>query len=948
MSMNASILPVLLAAGLFLPPAGLRAAEAQTNAAPTRTTVAVLRWLAAEPPTMALEDRHWLQTFTSLVARDLGFVTALRVVPENAVLRECARQKREEPDNTNAVAGVKELGERLRASYVILGGLTRTGAAWTVHAQAVDAKSGKLSERLTATSTNWFELRDKVVQHVLRRLNITPSPEDRKHMGKAWTTSLKALELLSQARSDSGEEPAQLVAICRKALAEDPRFVQARGVLAASLCNLGRDEEALAAAKEALNLEADTGFAAQLRAVNAHVYLRQQQESLAQQEVAEGLRVSPDDDKLLVLQSSLYERSGNLEAACDCLRKALEPDPRNAAIYAELGRLKSKQGDLTNALANLELARQFAVDAPPDEQLQIGVSLAKAHESVGNLVEALGQYRSVLARARDQGISEAELEWVDATVAELERRSQPVPVVAETPRKYSPSELQAALRERLTAEEFALAVNPIASTPDMDRWAEEIVAGTEGGLARARKLYERLATRPMAAAGGSRTAREVFAAWSDLGQPFCCQEYAKLFVALARSLGLTAFYVHVGRDYCDRIVDHDCAVVFAEGKAWLVDLTYAWFGVPHREFRILDDLQTVAHHAFQPDGGKQSVALCRAGCKLDPQFTWGQFNLVAALLQAGQLDEARQELDVARTNAPEYWRGYQLEGLLALQQGRNEQALEWLRKADDANPDSGDTRLLLGQALFRSGQQAAARESLVSGLRLSGSPANEEMGRKMLALLEEALKPGSNSVSTATSSLDAGSYYDLGISFLTGSKPDYAQAAKWLRKAAEMGDLQAQLCMGLLYWSGRGVEPDAQAAVGWLRKAAEGGEPAAMRILGTAYNRGVGVQRNLEEALRWIRRGAEGGDAEAQAALGDAYYEGGVVPRNLAEALFWLTLAVHADSKPAGVTFGVNDPVNVLREAPHLLKEVELFASPEEKAEAKAKLEQYQAKRARD
>ena len=118
-----------------------------------------------------------------------------------------------------------------------------------------------------------------------------------------------------------------------------------------------------------------------------------------------------------------------------------------------------------------------------------------------------------------------------------------------------------------------------------------------------------------------------------------------------------------------------------------------------------------------------------------------------------------------------------------------------------------------------------------------------------------------------------------------------------------------------------------------------------MRMLGMAYSRGVGAEKNLEEALKWIRRGAEGGDTEAQAALGKAYYEGRVVPRNLAEALFWLTLAAHADSKSAGARLGENDPVIVLPEAPHLLKEVELFASPEEKAEAKAKLERYKAKR---
>ncbi len=52
----------------------------------------------------------------------------------------------------------------------------------------------------------------------------------------------------------------------------------------------------------------------------------------------------------------------------------------------------------------------------------------------------------------------------------------------------------------------------------------------------------------------------------------------------------------------------------------------------------------------------------------------------------------------------------------------------------------------------------------------------------------------------------------------------------------------------------------------------------------------------------------------------------------MAEALSWLTLAVNTDAKRSMIWVGEKDGVNVLRQAPHLLKEVELFASPEEKA----------------
>ena len=453
----------------------------------------------------------------------------------------------------------------------------------------------------------------------------------------------------------------------RKSLAEDADFVEARAFLAVTLYNLGHNEECLRMAGEVLSRKPDRYVAAQVHGLSASALVQLRREDEAQQSVAEGLRLWPEAGELLLLQSVLHESRRDLEAAGKSLRKACEYDPGNPRAHALLARNLSRQGDLTNALASLELAELLALDSAPEEQMDIEVSLAEANESVGNLAEALKHYRHFLAEAQDRGGPESRIKWVRETVSEMERRSEPVPVVARKPKQYSPAELQAVLRERLGPEELVVAVNPIASTPEMARWAAEIVAGTEGDLARARKVFKELASRPKAAGGASRTAQEVFAAWKDLSQLFRCQEYAKLFVALARSVDLPAFYVHVERDYCGRIVDHDCAVVFAQGKAWLADPAYAWFGVPHLEFRVLDDVQTVAHHAFQPHDGKPEVALCRAGCKLDPEFTWGRWNLVLALLESDQTEEARKELDAARQSAPENWRGYQLEGLIAVE-----------------------------------------------------------------------------------------------------------------------------------------------------------------------------------------------------------------------------------------------------------------------------------------
>ena len=925
----------------------LSAAEARTNATPPRATVAVMQWRPMEPPLMRPEDSHWHFTFRRLVSSELLQIAGLRVVPEESVTREMTRQNRDEPGNTNAVAGIRSLAESVRARWVVVGFLTRTGASWTVDAKTVDALSGEFGKRVSATSTNWFELRDQVVRQVLQRMDITPSPEEQQRLAKPWTTSPRALEWASQAMSLPERDWVQRAELCRKALAEDPQFVQARGLLATALYNLGRDDEALVEARRALGEQPDAYSAGRLHCLVATVLVRKEQTDEAAREAAQGLQVTPENIELLEMQASLCEFRGDLQSASDSLRRAVDCDPNNPSLYASLGRIQSKQGNLTNALANLNRAAQLAVNTSGMEQMEVDRVLANSYETLGNLTNALRHYRSFLSKGRDFGFPESKMTWAQESVRKLEQRSQPMSVAVGRTKEYSAPDLQAALLERLSPEQMAKAVNPIASTPEMASWAGKIVAGTQGDLARARKLFDEMASRPKAAGGATRTAQEVFAAWADLGQSFCCQEYAKLFVALARSARLPAFYVHVERDYAGTMVDHDCAVVFAEDKAWLVDPAYAWFGVPHQEYRVLDDLQTIAHHAFQPHDGKVDVSLCRAGLKLDPDFVWGRMHLVMALIEAEKYEEARQELDAAREQAPENWRGYQLEGMLDFKQDRLEEAHKWFQKTVEANRADGNTRVMLAQVLFRSGQQAAAQQELLAGLRRPHSPQNEEVARELLALLGEALGSESNLPNASQFPVDAASYCDLGTSFLSGSKPNYVEAAKWFRKAAEMDHPKAQCILGVLYSHGWGVPQDPAVAIAWFKKAAEGGDAEAMRNLGVAYGKGMGVKRSLEEGACWLRRAAEAGDAKSQTLLGRASYEGMGVPKDLAEAIFWLTLAADESAAASGVSviMAENQRETGPREAQALLKEVKLFASPEELAKAKARLDSFKVRR---
>jgi TPR repeat protein len=85
-----------------------------------------------------------------------------------------------------------------------------------------------------------------------------------------------------------------------------------------------------------------------------------------------------------------------------------------------------------------------------------------------------------------------------------------------------------------------------------------------------------------------------------------------------------------------------------------------------------------------------------------------------------------------------------------------------------------------------------------------------------------------------------------------GVPRDDAQAVNWWRQAAEQGNDEAQLNLGVAYAKGSGVAPDFARAVEWWRRSAAQGNPGAQFNLGLSYRDGRGVLRNEAEALRWI------------------------------------------------------------------------------------------------
>ncbi len=112
---------------------------------------------------------------------------------------------------------------------------------------------------------------------------------------------------------------------------------------------------------------------------------------------------------------------------------------------------------------------------------------------------------------------------------------------------------------------------------------------------------------------------------------------------------------------------------------------------------------------------------------------------------------------------------------------------------------------------------------------------------------------------------------------------DYAEARKWLDKAAAKGSLDAVRLIGDTYLTGRGVDQDYKQAAVWLRNAADAGDKGAQYELGLLYKKGLGVgPTDNVQALMWLSLSAAQNNDKA--ATEKDFLSKTMVPDDIAQA----------------------------------------------------------------
>jgi uncharacterized protein len=106
--------------------------------------------------------------------------------------------------------------------------------------------------------------------------------------------------------------------------------------------------------------------------------------------------------------------------------------------------------------------------------------------------------------------------------------------------------------------------------------------------------------------------------------------------------------------------------------------------------------------------------------------------------------------------------------------------------------------------------------------------------------------------------------YQLGRSMLSPNPTDdeFAAAIPWFQRSAEQGYAPAEYMYGGVFREGRWKNP--QQWVYWWTKAAEQGEVRAQMWLGMAYEGGhMGIDLDYRKAFKWLSMAAKQGQPDA-------------------------------------------------------------------------------------
>ncbi len=390
------------------------AAETATNSIfSNRVSIAVFRF---ENATGDFTQDFWGYTADTIFRNSLHEIKGLHSLPDPS-LDYALRKLQLKSGSSLSVTQAQQLGNLVQAQRVITGSYQRTGTQWQLTLRVLNVPTGTITTNLTATSSDWFALRDQLAGPLLDALGITATTAERDRMLARWTKSSTAVEWVTRARAAFKEkQPASVWQQCaRRALDSDPNCAEAYVVLAASEGTQG----SFGAARSALNkaVKINPGMArAHLGLGSVAIVSGHSDEAAVPLQTA--AQLDPDNADIFNRQGELAALAKDFPAAIYIYQHALQLSPYEATLHANLARIHALQGNRDDALRELAAAENVVAEGDFNSERTI----AQTYVRLNVIPPAIQHYEKIVIAAQKAGVTSRKIQEDEKELRRLQSK----------------------------------------------------------------------------------------------------------------------------------------------------------------------------------------------------------------------------------------------------------------------------------------------------------------------------------------------------------------------------------------------------------------------------------------------------------------------------------------------------------------------------------------------
>jgi len=311
-----------------------------------------------------------------------------------------------------------QIGQQLKAAYVLTGSLRRAGSRLRINTQLVDTQTDfpLWSERYDREMKDVFEVQDEIARKIAEALRVTLSPQELEALAVKPTENLQAYDLYLRgkryARRQTRQDLEFALQMFESAVAMDPSFALAyascANACAMFYCNYSRDEiwveRARTASGHAVNLRWDLP---DVQVSQAWVLYATDLHDEAVRMVRKAIERKRDCEGAFYLLCRALFSAGRFQEVVDIMETALEASGEDYNVYVPIANSLGALGK-REAYLNLLQRRKSALEnhlkhVPEDARARI--LLGSDYAEIGREVDALRELNLAMTlRANEASI----------------------------------------------------------------------------------------------------------------------------------------------------------------------------------------------------------------------------------------------------------------------------------------------------------------------------------------------------------------------------------------------------------------------------------------------------------------------------------------------------------------------------------------------------------------